>query len=111
MKLQDVPFEMIKCGKKTIELRLYDEKRRLISVNDEIEFIRLSNKSSSFLCRVVALHRFSSFEELYNSLPLMKCGYTEKDIATASAHDMDIYYSAEKQAKYGVLGIELELYR
>ena len=39
MKLNDAPYDMIKSGQKTVELRLYDEKRRMISVGDEIEFV------------------------------------------------------------------------
>ena len=38
MKLNDAPFETIKNGKKTIELRLYDEKRRKIKIGDTICF-------------------------------------------------------------------------
>ena len=36
-------------------------------------------------------------------------GYTEDDIDTAAPADMDLYYSKEKQEKYGVVGIEIEL--
>ena len=36
MNLHNDPFEKIACGIKNIELRLYDEKRRLIKVGDEI---------------------------------------------------------------------------
>ena len=43
MKLHPAPFEMIKSGKKTIELRLYDEKRRKIKVGDEIIFTNTVN--------------------------------------------------------------------
>ena len=39
MRLNKEPFEMIKSGMKTIELRLYDEKRKLLRIGDEIEFI------------------------------------------------------------------------
>lgn len=109
MRLNDGPFEMIKSGEKTMELRLYDEKRRLIRVGDEIEFVHESDAARSLLCRVIALHRFSSFEELYKSLPLLKCGYTGADVETASPSDMTLYYSAERQARYGVVGIEIEL--
>lgn len=38
MKLNDNPFAAIEKGEKTIELRLYDEKRKKINVGDEIEF-------------------------------------------------------------------------
>lgn len=110
MKLHSTPFEMIQSGRKTIELRLHDEKRRLISIGDEIKFVSLSDPTISLNCRVIALHKFDSFENLYNSLPLLKCGYTENDILTASPNDMDAYYSKEKQKEYGVIGIEIELY-
>ena len=108
MKLHREPFDMIKSGEKTIELRLYDEKRRAISVGDEIEFTR-SGGEEKLVCKVIALYVFESFAELYDNLPLLKCGYTEKDISTASPDDMNAYYSKEEQSKYGVLGIELAL--
>ena len=108
MKLHREPFEMIKSGKKTIELRLYDEKRRQISVGDEIEFT-CSGADERIACRVASLHIFGSFSELYAELPLLKCGYTEADISTAAPDDMNVYYSREEQEKYGVVGIELIL--
>ena len=37
MQLQPIPFEMIKNGTKTIELRLCDEKRRKIQIGDEAD--------------------------------------------------------------------------
>lgn len=108
MNLNPGPFEMIKSGRKTIELRLYDEKRSLIKVGDKICFTNTT--SSERLCTVVLrLHKFASFRELYASLPLLKCGYTELDIDSASPDDMEAYYPKEKQAMYGVLGIEIEV--
>jgi ASC-1-like (ASCH) protein len=38
MKLNVEPFNKIKSGKKTIELRLNDEKRQLVKIKDLIEF-------------------------------------------------------------------------
>lgn len=37
------PFEKIKSGSKTIEMRLFDEKRQRISVGDFIEFSSADN--------------------------------------------------------------------
>ncbi len=108
MRLQEKPFQMIKSGVKTIELRLYDEKRKAICIGDKIEFTNTLDKKT-LLCGVVALHVFASFEELYNNLPLLQCGYTDADIATASPADMQRYYSKEEQKKYGVVGIQLTL--
>lgn len=109
MKLDRGPFEKIRSGSKTIELRLFDEKRSLIEPGDIIEFTRKDKHNECFEARVTALHRFDSFEQLYKSLPLEKCGYSKKALPSASFHDMEEYYSPEKQAQYGVVGIELEV--
>ncbi len=106
MNLNPSPFDMIKSGQKTIELRLYDEKRRNIKAGDTIVFTHLQNGSTQKTI-VRKLHRFASFEELYENLPLLRCGYTEEDVASACAADMEEYYSPEMQKKYGVVGIEL----
>ena len=108
MKLHTEPFEMIKSGRKTIELRLWDEKRQKIKIGDTIVFTNTSS-GERMSATVKKLHRFDSFAELYQSLPLLKCGYTEEDIGTAQASDMEAYYSADEQAKYGVVGIEISL--
>lgn len=106
MKLQPAPFEMIKSGAKTIELRLYDEKRQQIKAGDRIVFTNTATKEILNTC-VVKLHWFDNFEELYNSLPLLQCGYTAEDVNHAHPSDMEPYYSVEEQKKYGVVGIEL----
>ena len=106
MKLNPVPFERIKSGEKTIEIRLFDEKRQQIKAGDKIVFT--NNTSGETLnTLVVKLHRFESFEELYKSLPLLKCGYTTENVDKAKPSDMEQYYSLEEQNKYGVVGIEL----
>ena len=109
MRLQDSPFHMIASGKKTFELRLYDEKRRAISVGDEIEFSLISEPTRRLLCKVTSLGVYPSFAEMYAELPLTKCGYTEDDVASASPRDMELYYSPEEQAKYGTLAIGVEV--
>ena len=108
MNLHPEPFEMIYSGQKTIELRLNDEKRCMIKVGDCIEFIQ-TETSEKLIAEVIALHKFDSFVELYQKLPLLKCGYTEADIAAAKPEDMDSYYTPEQQSKHGVLGIEIKV--
>ena len=106
MKLKLAPFEMIKKREKTIELRLFDEKRQQIKIGDKIVFTNNAN-GEILNTAVVKLHRFDSFEELYESLPLLKCGYTTEDVEKATPSDMEQHYSVEEQNKYGVIGIEL----
>ena len=107
MKLRPEPFGKIKSGAKTIELRLYDEKRQKIRVGDAIIFTS-TETGEQIRATVKKLHRFDSFEVLYKSLPLLKCGYTAEDVDRAQPSDMETYYSAEEQHKYGVVGIELD---
>lgn len=109
MKLRPNPFSKIKSGQKTIELRLYDEKRQLISVGDRISFVNIKDEDDILLTEVKALHVFQSFDELYKELPLLQCGYTEEDVDRALPRDMEKYYSKEEQSRYGVVGIELAL--
>jgi len=105
MRLTSEPFNKIKNGLKTIELRLYDEKRKKLSVGDCIVFTDTS-ANQKLKVKVTALHLFESFAALYENLPMEKCGYLEGEAASSS--DMDKYYSAEEQAQNGVVGIEFK---
>ena len=112
MKLHPGPFAKIKDGSKTIELRLYDEKRKRISIGDTIRFVNTADTADTadaVVVRVRDLFMFDSFDELYKHLPLTECGYTEEDVYAASPDDMEMYYSKEKQSQYGVVGIQLSL--
>ena len=105
MSLAPRPYELIASGKKTIELRLLDEKRSQIKENDIVVFTQHFS-GESVTAKVLRLHKFNTFKELYESLPLSKCGYTEEDIDKANYNDMNMYYSYEQQREYGVVGIE-----
>ena len=97
MRLNPIPMENIRNGNKTIELRLYDEKRRKIAVGDTIKFVNSKNITDTLCVTVVDLFVFDSFDELYKTLPLSECGYTKDNIDQASPQDMDCYYSEEEQ--------------
>ena len=107
MKLSPEPLKKIRAGLKTIELRLYDDKRKSISVGDIIIFINTENENETVSVIVKNLFVFETFDELYKNLPLLKCGYTEDNVDKASPDDMEAYYSKEKQSQYGVVGIEI----
>ena len=109
MNLNPSPFSKIASGSKTIELRLLDEKRQMISIGDTLVFTNTEDAVTTITCEVIRLHVFSDFEELYKSLPLDKCGYASDEISSASPSDMELYYSKEKQRCYGVVGIEIEV--
>ncbi len=106
MNLQRAPFEAISCGRKTYEMRLYDEKRQRIAVGDEICFHCDGQVLTAY---VVGLYRFESFEALYRTLPLTQLGYSESEVDLASPEDMRKYYPAEEEQRFGVVAIELKL--
>ncbi len=106
MKLWRDAFNKIADGSKTIELRLNDEKRQKIAIGDTIVFSCTSN-NDVITATVKALHKFTNFKELYENLPLDKCGYSKDELQTAHYTDMEQYYSKEQIAKYGAFGIEL----
>lgn len=106
MKLNSDPFIKIKSGKKTVELRLYDEKRQKLKNGDKIEFTNIKT-GETLVCNVKRLHVFPSFEELYEHFDKISIGYDEDE--TADFKDMEKYYSKEDENKYGTVGIEIEL--
>lgn len=106
MRLHKGPFELIKNGSKTIELRLYDEKRQMINVGGTITFENRSD-GDKIKVKVIALHKYPNFEELYKHFNKVSMGYKEDE--EANPKDMELYYSSEEQSKYGVVGIEMEL--
>ena len=106
MNLVPTAFVKIADGNKTIELRLNDEKRQRINVEDTVVF-NCSSTKDIITAQVSGLHKFSDFKELYNALPLEKCGYTVAELDTAHYTDMEQYYNKEQIKKYGALGIEL----
>ena len=83
MNLTTEPFEQIASGRKTIELRLLDEKRQKLMIGDLIEFTNLSD-NKLLLAEVVAIQ------------------YAKPD-------DMLQYYSQDKQDQYKAMGIEIKL--
>lgn len=108
MRLADEPFEMIKCGKKTVEIRLSDEKRQRIMVGDKIVFSRLSGNTDSISVTVIDLHHYRCFKELFSSELFSKTGCGDMSVDEA-IHSMYKYYSIEQEKAFGVLGIEIKL--
>lgn len=107
MKLHEDPFNSIKNGTKTIEMRMFDEKRKLIQVGDKIIFSLYSDNSRSIVVEVINLHKFNNFSELYSNFNKISLGYSKDEIADPK--DMEKYYSQEEQSKHGVLAIEINL--
>ena len=108
MRLADEPFDMIVSGKKCIEVRLNDEKRREISAGDIIVFYRKSHIADMCAVTVIGLRRYDNFLQLFSSERLTDTGCTDMT-AEQAAQSMYKYYSPEQEEKDGVLAIEIRL--
>ena len=100
------PFISISSGHKDIEMRLYDEKRKLIHPGDIIVF-EDNVEHNVIEVEVIALHVFPSFKELYEAFDKTRLGYEPNQ--EAHPDDMLKYYSRERMNKYQVVGIEIRL--
>ena len=102
MSLQSAPFEAVAAGTKTVEMRLFDEKRARVAVGDVIEFSHALT-GEVVRCRVADVRRYADFAALYAAHDKVSLGYKADEAADAA--DMERYYSAEDIARYGVVGI------
>ena len=108
MKIKQPYFDKIQNGKKIYEIRLNDEKRKLINVGDSITFKENDNLDNYFKAKVDDLICFDSFTEMISTLPPEKVGFEN----LTNNQIVDIYhqfYSAEEEKKYGVLAIKIQI--
>ena len=105
MKLQEDPFERIKNGTKTVEFRLYDEKRRTIQIGDEIEVSKLPELQEKLLVKVIDLYKEESFEKLFKKVFVGE----DKEKIIEKAKSMNRFYTPEQEKEYGVVGIKIEI--
>ena len=105
MKVQTKYYNLLKNGSKTIELRLYDEKRQLIQVGDTVQFSNLADPNDTFQATVVALHRASDFASLCQIIRPEQAGFKNQG---ELLQIMEQFYSPKKQQEYGVIGIEIK---
>ena len=106
MNLQPKYFDFIKDGTKRIELRLYDEKRQSIQLGDIIEFAKSDDEK--FKAEVIGLLRYNSFADLFEDFDisiLADASMTKQELLEVLGE----FYTEEKQAEFGVIGIRIKL--
>ena len=110
MSLREAPYRAVASGRKVIEMRLFDPKRQVLRVGDEIKF-SLVGGGESVTALVVGLHYFPSFAALYEAMiprgGAVGLGYGEGEVPHPA--DMLEYYSEDAVNRFGVLGIEIEI--
>jgi ASC-1-like (ASCH) protein len=109
MKLNDGPFVAMKDGRKTVEIRLFDEKRRAVKVGDHITFTRVSNPGEKIFVVVEELLRYDSFAAMLDELPMIAFGYPDDYDKNVFMNEIYKIYTPEEEIKFGVLGIRIKI--
>ena len=78
MKLQDDPFKKISDRTKTIEMRLYDEKRKKVKVGDLIEFTNVLD-NEKLITRIAKLYDLEDNLVLHPKARCSKCPFQLND--------------------------------
>ena len=106
MQLSVEPLAQIATGAKVIESRLYDEKRQQVALGDEIEFCANGNLGQKVKTRVKGLLRYPTFTELFaDHEPSLFGGESRESLL----FQIRQFYPPEDEAKYGVVGIRIEV--
>lgn len=95
MNLENEEFERIKNKEQSVEIRLYDVKRKALKVGDIITFTNRDTMEKVDV-KITALENYKTMEELLDSYELSVLGLKEKKAD---------YYTEEEINKYGVLAI------
>jgi hypothetical protein len=106
LTLATEPFNAITSGNKTIESRLYDEKRQKIQIGDQIIFTNRDNPSQTATVKVVGLLRYATFHDLFSHNDPRKFGGESVEWLENQINE---FYSLHDQKQNGIIGIEFEL--
>ena len=106
--LDEDVFEVVKLGKKNVEVRVNDEKRRRMKIGDEIVFFKRPDNIEKIVAKIDKLNVFNNFNELvkeYEMERLYLDTFTKDDYIKLLGR----FYSDDDQEKYGVVAIEFEV--
>lgn len=106
LQLATVPFDAITTGIKTIESRLFDEKRQQIQLGDTITFTNRETPDQTQSTKVIGLLRYNTFHDLFSHNSPAKFGGESVEWLENQINE---FYPIEAQKIDGVIGIEFEL--
>ncbi len=100
-------FELVKDGKKDVEVRLNDEKRQQLKVGDKLVFLKRPEEVEKVEATVKELKYFNNFYEVADYYKMERI-HNPKLTKEEYVNDMQRFYSKEEQEKYGVVCIIYE---
>jgi len=105
LKLRNDPYVCILQWSKIIEIRLYDEKRRLIKIWDTIDFSNQDVESSEVITKLVWwLLIYSSFDKLIADFPIEYFWSRSNEELLNLLYS---FYKKEDEINFWVLGLRL----
>jgi len=109
MGLYEAPFNSMKSGRKKVEVRLNDEKRRKIKLEDKITFTKIPGEKESLTVEVTGLRKYPTFKELYENIPASDLDAIGDSIKQMVENTYQIY-TVEQEEKWGVLAIDIKVF-
>lgn len=106
LQLATEPFNAIVSGQKTIESRLYDEKRQSIQIGDKLVFANREQSDQTVNADVIGLLRYETFHDLFAHNEPTKFGGPSVEWLERQINE---FYTIDEQKKNGVIGIEFKL--
>ena len=98
----------MKTGRKTIEVRLNDSKRRKVNIGDLIEFTKLPDRNEKLTVEVLDLQEFANFREMYETIPAEYFDATERSIDEMVGNTYKIYTPIQEEES-GTLAIKIKI--
>lgn len=110
MHLRSKYFNLVNCDKKSIEIRLADEKRKNFKVGDVIVFYELSHDDNYTSVLIDSIKKYSTFEELLSDNDINDLGINILGKSNFIQELKEIY-PTDTVTKYGLLGIKFHVMR
>ena len=107
MKVKPEYFEKIKTGKKIYEIRLLDDKRKLIKMGDTILLKKLPEVIEGVVLKVVDIRFFDTFKDMIKRISSKDLGY--EDLSPDQIEEIyHGYYDVEEENEKGVVALKVE---
>ena len=97
-------FDVVKNGKKDIEVRVNDLKRRKLNVGDTLIFLKRPNDDEKIKAEVMKLDYYDTFNSLVNNYEMERL-YLDKFTKDEWLNLMERFYTIDEQKLWGVVAI------
>jgi len=104
--LREEYYNLVKSGEKTIEGRLFDEKRQKYNVGDYICFCKEPKREEKIKAVILDKLEYKSFKDLIKGVGVDVLGFKNQTPKQVEQIYKSIY-STENEQKYGVVGIKI----